>query len=76
MNKQQQSSNWGAAELSEDQLKYAANDVYHLHALKEKLDEMLAANGRTELAQKCFEFLPLRAELDLEGWPDHDIFAH
>ncbi len=76
MSKQQQSSNWGAEELSEDQLEYAASDVYYLHALKEKMDVMLEATGRTELAQKCFEFLPIRGQLDLEGWPDFDIFAH
>lgn len=76
LNKQQQSSDWGAAELSEDQLKYAANDVYHLHALMAKFDEMLVREGRAELAQKCFDFLPLRAELDLAGWPNIDIFEH
>ncbi len=76
LNKQQQSSNWGAGELNEEQLKYAANDVLYLHELKQKLDEMLANVGRTELAQKCFEFLPVRAELDLEGWPEIDIFEH
>ncbi len=76
MNKQQQSSDWGADTLSEDQLEYAANDVYHLHALKEKFDIMLAREGRTELAQRCFDFLPLRADLDLEGWPNIDIFEH
>lgn len=76
LSKQQQSSYWGAAELSEDQLEYAANDVYHLHALKAKLDEMLEREGRTELAQRCFDFLPLRADLDLQGWPNVDIFEH
>ncbi len=76
LNKQQQSSDWGAAELKDVQLEYAASDVYHLHALKEKLDIMLEREGRAELAQKCFEFLPVRAELDLTGWPDEDIFAH
>ncbi len=76
LNKQQQSSNWGAPELSEEQLKYAANDVLYLHQLKEKLDTMLEASGRIQLAQKCFEFLPVRADLDLEGWPDQDIFEH
>ncbi len=76
LNKQQQSSNWGATQLSGDQLKYAANDVLYLHQLKEKLDVMLDAVGRRELAQKCFEFLPVRADLDLEGWPDIDIFEH
>ncbi|MCB1532726.1 MAG: ribonuclease H-like domain-containing protein [Alphaproteobacteria bacterium] len=76
LNKQQQTSDWGADELSEAQLEYAANDVLHLHALKEKLDEMLKREERTALAQKCFDFLPARAELDLEGWPDIDIFEH
>lgn len=76
LNKQQQSSDWGADELSQAQLEYAANDVLHLHALQDKFDEMLAREGRTELAQKCFDFLPVRAELDLEGWPEIDLFAH
>ena len=76
LNKQQQSSDWGAAELTEDQLKYAANDVYHLHKLKEKLDIMLEREGRAELAQRCFDHLNLRADLDLEGWMNVDIFEH
>ncbi|MEM7651430.1 MAG: ribonuclease H-like domain-containing protein [Pseudomonadota bacterium] len=76
LNKQQQSSDWGAEELKDVQLEYAANDVYHLHALKEKMDVMLEREGRAELAQKCFDFLPVRAELDLAGWPDTDIFSH
>lgn len=76
LSKQQQSSDWGAAELSEAQLLYAASDVLHLHALKEKLSAMLAREGRTELAQACFEFLPVRTRLDLAGWADTDIFAH
>ena len=76
LNKQQQSSNWAAAELSEEQLKYAANDVLYLHELKQKLDVMLKGVGRTKLAQDCFDFLPVRAALDLEGWPDIDIFEH
>ena len=76
LNKQQQSSDWGAAKLKDVQLEYAASDVYHLHALKEKLDIMLERENRTELAQKCFEFLSTRAELDLAGWPDEDLFAH
>ena len=76
LNKQQQSSDWGAEELKDVQLEYAANDVYHLHALKEKFDIMLEREGRTELAQKCFEFLMTRAELDLAGWADADIFSH
>ncbi len=76
ISKQQQSSNWGAEDLSNAQLEYAASDVYHLHRLMEKLDEMLAKSGRTELAKKCFEFLPTRCALDLEGWDGTDIFAH
>jgi len=76
LSKQQQSSDWGAAELSPEQLKYAAADVLHLHKLKERLDEMLAREGRTELAKACFDFLPTRIELDLRGWPAEDIFAH
>jgi len=76
LKKEQQSSDWGAAELSQDQLRYAAADVIHLHALKAKLDEMLAREGRTALAQACFDFLPVRAELDLAGWAEVDIFAH
>ena len=76
ISKQQQSSDWGADRLSSSQLDYAANDVLHLHPLKEKLDEMLAREGRTELAEACFAFLPCRARLDLEGWPEVDIFAH
>jgi ribonuclease D len=76
LSKEQQSSDWGAAELSQAQLKYAASDVLHLHALRAKLDEMLAREGRRELAEACFRFLPSRAELDLAGWPEVDIFAH
>ncbi len=76
LNKQQQSSDWGAAELSQEQMNYAASDVLHLHALKEKLDEILEREGRAELAQSCFDFLPTRAALDLAGWPDTDIFEH
>ncbi len=76
LNKQQQSSYWGAEELSPEQLGYAAGDVYHLHALKAKLDEMLVRENRTALARKCFDFLPVRAELDLAGWPCIDIFEH
>lgn len=76
ISKQQQSSDWGAEELSEDQLHYAASDVLYLHALRERLDEMLAREGRLELAQACFDFLPYRARLDLAGWDDVDIFAH
>lgn len=74
--KQQQSSDWGADELTPEQMEYAASDVYHLHEIKQKLDEMLAREGRTELAKGCFDFLTTRAALDLEGWPDLDIFAH
>jgi len=76
LSKQQQTSDWGAADLTQEQLNYAASDVLHLHALKKKLDDMLAREGRTELAQACFRFLPARAQLDLEGWPEIDIFAH
>lgn len=76
LSKEQQSSDWAAAELSEKQLAYAANDVAYLHRLKQALDSMLAREGRTELARACFEFLPTRAELDLAGWSDVDIFSH
>ncbi len=76
VSKEQQSSDWGAADLSDAQLAYAASDVLHLHALKEKLDAMLAREGRTEIAQACFDFLPSRAALDLAGWDEEDIFAH
>lgn len=76
LNKQQQSSDWGAEELKDVQLEYAANDVYHLHALREKLNEMLVRENRAELARQCFEFLPVRAALDLEGWGNTDIFEH
>ena len=76
VSKQQQSSDWGAAELSQAQLEYAANDVLYLHRVKEGLDAMLAREGRTEVARACFEFLPARAWLDLAGWADQDIFAH
>jgi ribonuclease D len=76
MSKQQQSSDWGADTLSEAQLAYAASDVLHLHKLKDQLDMMLAREGRTELAQACFDFLPTRASLDLAGWPEEDIFSH
>jgi len=76
LDKQQQSSNWGSIELSQDQKSYAANDVLYLHKLKIELDAMLDENGRANLAQQCFEFLSIRAELDLEGWSDTDIFAH
>ena len=76
LSKQQQSSDWGAEELSEAQREYAASDVRHLHALKAKLNERLVREGRMELAQACFEFLPVRARLDLAGWAEQDIFAH
>ena len=76
LKKEQQTSDWGAPDLSQEQLRYAATDVVHLHALKTKLDEMLAREGRAALAQACFEFLPTRAELDLAGWAEVDIFAH
>ena len=76
ISKQQQSSDWGAETLSQEQLEYAAGDVLHLHALKLRLDAMLAREGRAALAGACFEFLPTRAELDLGGWSDEDVFAH
>lgn len=76
ISKQQQLTDWGAADLTPDQLSYAASDVLHLHALKEKLDALLAREGRTELADSCFRFLPDRARLDLAGWNDIDIFSH
>ena len=76
ISKQQQSSDWGAPDLSDAQLDYAASDVLYLHRLKAVLDERLAREGRTELAQACFDFLPTRALLDLKGWPEQDIFAH
>lgn len=76
LKKEQQSSDWGAAELSPEQLRYAASDVLHLHALKAHLDGMLAREGRTALAEACFRFIPSRAELDLAGWAELDIFAH
>lgn len=76
LSKQQQSSDWGAAELSDAQLQYAASDVLHLHALRDKLAAMLEREGRTALAQACFDFIPTRAALDIAGWADVDIFAH
>ncbi|QPQ54606.1 ribonuclease D [Allosphingosinicella flava] len=76
ISKQQQSSDWGAPELSDAQKEYAASDVRYLHKLKEKLDERLVREGRAGLAQACFDFLPHRALLDLAGWPEVDIFAH
>lgn len=76
LSKVQQSSDWGAPRLSEEQVSYAASDVLHLHALKARLDEMLEREGRSELARACFAFLPHRALLDVAGWEDVDIFAH
>ena len=76
MSKAQQSSDWGAETLSQAQQEYAAADVLYLHKLQARLDEMLAREGRTELAQRCFDFLPTRVALDLAGWSDMDIFAH
>ena len=76
ISKQQQSSDWGAPVLSQAQMDYAASDVLYLHRVKAVLDARLAREGRAELAQACFDFLPRRAELDLAGWPDTDIFAH
>jgi len=76
ISKQQQSSDWGAASISDAQAAYAASDVLHLHRLREALTAMLAREGRLEMAQACFDFLPDRALLDLAGWPDVDIFAH
>jgi len=76
VSKVQQSSDWGAPDLSDAQKDYAASDVRFLHQMKEKLDERLIREGRMQLAQACFDFLPARAELDLAGWPEIDIFAH
>ena len=76
LSKAQQSSDWGAAELTPAQLEYAASDVLYLHAVKARLDEMLVREGRMELARKCFDFLPSRSALDLAGWDEMDIFAH
>ncbi len=76
VSKQQQQSDWGAADLTKAQMDYAASDVLYLHRLKEALDAMLVREGRDGLAQACFDFLPVRAKLDLAGWPDLDIFAH
>ena len=76
LSKQQQTSDWGADTLSEEQLNYAASDVLHLHALRAKLDALLEREGRTELAQAAFRFLPSRARLDVAGWPEIDIFEH
>ena len=76
LSKQQQSSDWGATELSQQQLAYAASDVLHLHAIKARLDAMLEREGRREFAEAAFRFLPMRAKLDLAGFPEDDIFAH
>lgn len=76
ISKHQQSSDWGAPELTEAQLEYAASDVLYLHQLRSILDERLSREGRMDMAQACFNFLPMRAKLDLAGWPDTDIFAH
>jgi len=76
LSKQQQLTDWGSQQLSDAQMTYAASDVLHLHGLRERLDAMLAREGRTALAQACFEFLPTRAKLDLQGWEAEDIFAH
>ena len=76
ISKQQQSSDWGAPQLSEAQIDYAASDVLHLHALRDALEARLRREGRLDLARACFDFLPVRAELDLLGWDEEDIFAH
>ena len=76
ISKQQQSSYWGAATLTTAQLDYAASDVLYLHQLRDRLNQMLVREGRMDIAQACFDFLPMRARLDLEGWPETDIFAH
>jgi len=76
ISKQQQSSDWGGPVLSDDQREYAASDVRYLHRLRDELTLRLKREGRMEIAQKCFDFLPARAELDLAGWPEEDIFAH
>lgn len=76
LSKQQQSSDWGTPNLTQAQINYAASDVLYLHRLKEELDIRLKRENRTEIAQACFDFLPKRAQLDILGWPDHDIFSH
>ena len=76
LKKEQQSSDWGAPTLTDEQLRYAASDVLHLHALRARLEEMLARECRADLARRCFDFLPARALLDLAGWAEQDIFAH
>ena len=76
ISKQQQSSDWGAEKLTQAQIDYAASDVLYLHRLRDELNKRLIREGRMDMAQACFDFLPVRAKLDLEGWPDTDIFAH
>jgi ribonuclease D len=76
LSKQQQTSDWGRPELTQDQLNYAASDVLYLHRLRDALNDRLARENRQDLAKSCFEFLPSRAQLDLAGWPEQDIFAH
>ena len=76
ISKQQQSSDWGAKELTQAQIDYAASDGLYLHRLRDELNKRLIREGRMDMAQACFDFLPMRARLDLEGWPDTDIFAH
>jgi ribonuclease D len=76
LSKQQQSSDWGAETLTPEQLAYAGSDVLHLHRLRDRLTDMLRREGRLEIAQACFAFLPVRARLDLAGWAEEDIFAH
>ena len=76
ISKQQQMSDWGAEKLSDAQLEYAASDVMYLHALRDELDKRLLREGRMDMAQACFDFLPMRARLDLAGWPEIDLFAH
>lgn len=76
ISKQQQSSDWGAPKLTKAQIDYAASDVLYLHKLRDALNVMLVREGRMEIAQACYDFLPMRAKLDLDGWPDTDIFAH
>ena len=76
ISKQQQSSDWGSKKLSKAQIEYASSDVLYLHRLRDSLNQMMIREGRMEMAQSCFDFLPTRAKLDLAGWPDNDIFAH
>ena len=76
LSKQQQSSDWGNPKLTKAQIDYAASDVLYLHRIKEELDTRLERENRIEIAQACFDFLPKRAQLDILGWPDHDIFSH